>query len=338
MEFRRREVLAGTALALAGCTDLRSYAEGVVPPSGHPLEGTSTVAVVDNSETTHDLAALTDEALAFWNQHAEQYAGFAVEFRRVESDADVEIEFLDAHTELDGCTQYHTGTVLGCAPLVTAGSRIPRPVVAEVVATDRPYGAVLTTTQHEIGHLLGLGHDDEPAYIMSNRLQDRLPRYENRIAVRDAFQAAWNQRNEGTRDYNEGAAHWNAEEYEAAVEPFDRAAEHYRSILDYVADAEAAADFEGMERPDTVDQERLAQYFETTRIAANLLVSAAVDMRDAAEAMVDGDRSRARDRQASANEALQDLQALDVPTPLDVARALGLIREEDVTTSEPNET
>lgn len=338
MEFRRREVLAGTALALAGCTDLRTYAEGVVPPSGHPLEGTNTVAVVNNSASDLDLEALTDEALAFWNQHAEQYAGFAGEFRRVQTDPDVEIEFLDSHDDLDGCTQYHSGTVLGCAPLVTEGSRIPRPVIAEVVATDRPYGAVLTTTQHEIGHLLGLGHDDEPAYIMSNRLEDRLPLYENRIAVRDAFQAAWNERNEGTSDYNDGAAHWNAEEYEAAVEPFDRAADHYRAILDHVADAEAAADFDGMERPDTVDQERLAQYFETTRTAANLLVDAATNMREAAEAMVDGDRSRASDRQEAANAALTDLQALDVPTPLDVARALGLIRDEEVTTSEPNET
>lgn len=338
MDLRRREVLAGTALALAGCADVRSYAEGVVPPSGHPLEGTTTVAISDHSTSDHDLEALTDEALAFWNEHAEQYAGFAVEFRRVEGDSDVEIEFLDARDELDGCKHYDSGTVLGCAPLVTEGARIPRPVTAEVVATARPYGDVLITTQHEIGHLLGLGHDDEPAYIMSNRLEDRLPRYETRIAVRDAFQAAWNQRNEGTRDYNEGAAHWNSEEYEQAIEPFRRAETHYRAILDHVAAAEAAADFEGMKRPETVDRERLAAYFETTRTAANLLVNAAVDMREAAEAMVDGDRDRARDRQESANAALKDLQAMDVPTPLDVARALGLIRDEPVTTSEPNET
>ena len=339
MAVRRRELLAGAAVALAGCADAREFAEDNAP-LGHPLAGETTVAVVNRSRATHDLAALTDEALAFWNENAPRYAGFEVTFERVDPDAspDVEIEFLNDRSELDGCQEHSSDNVLGCAPLIREGNRVDRPAVAEVVATDRPYGEVLATTQHELGHMLGLGHDDEPAYIMSNRIQDRLPEYESRVAVLEAFQAGWDARNDGTRTYNEGIQYWNDGEYERAVEPFARAADRYRSIHEHVATAEEAATaFEKMNRPETVDRERLAGYFETTRTLTDMLVQVAEDMRAAAEARADGNIRRARERQESAKETLQEVQSRDAPTPADVGRALGLVREQpDETPAEPS--
>ena len=333
MAVRRRELLAGAAVALAGCTEARDLVEDVAPPRGHPLAGETTVAVVNLSDSAHDLEALTDEALAFWNENAEQYAGFDVEFSRVADgeSPDVEVEFLNSRAELDGCHQYSSENVLGCAPLIREGDRIDRPVTAEVVATGRPYGEVGVTTKHELGHMLGLDHESEPAYIMSNRIQDRLPEYEHRIEVLEAFQDGWSARNDGTRAYNEGIGHWNDREYERAVEPFDRAVGLYRTIHEHVDAAEAAATaFEEMVRPETVDRERLAAYFETSRTAADLSIAAAEAMRDAAAAMADGDRGRARDHQETANESLEELRALDVPTPADVARALGLVNDDQL--------
>jgi tetratricopeptide (TPR) repeat protein len=340
MAVRRRELLAGAAVALAGCAEAREFVEDNAPV-GHPLAGETTVAVVDRSESTHDLAALTVEALAFWNENATQYAGVDVTFSRVarDQDPDVEIEFLDDRSELDGCQEHSSENVLGCAPLIREGNRIDRPVVAEVVATDRPYGEVLITTMHELGHMLGLDHDAEPAYIMSNRIQDRLPEYEHRVEVLEAFQAAWQARNDGTRTYNEGISFWNDGDYERAVDPFGRAAERYREIHDHVDAAEdAATAFEEMKRPDTVDRERLTDYFGTTREVADLLVGAAEDMKAAAEAMADGDRLTARNRQESANEGMREVESTDAPSPADVGRALGLVREDDLggTPAEPS--
>lgn len=339
MAVRRRELLAGAAVALAGCADVREFVEDNAS-LGHPLAGETTVAVVNRSRAAHDLATLTDEALAFWNENAPQYAGFEVAFDRVDRDAspDVEIEFLNDRSELDGCQEHSSEEVLGCAPLVREGNRIDRPAVAEVVATDRPYGEVLATTQHELGHMLGLGHDDEPAYIMSNRIQDRLPEYESRVAVLEAFQAGWDARNEGTQTYNEGIRYWNDGEYERAVEPFARAADRYRTIHEHVSTAEEAATaFEEMNRPETVDRERLAGYFETTRTLTDMLIQVAEDMRAAAEARADGNVMRARERQESANETLEDVQSRDAPTPADVGRALGLVRDQpDATPAEPS--
>lgn len=338
--MRRRELLAGAAVALAGCAEAREFVEDNAP-IGHPLAGETAVAVVDVSSAAHDLEALTDEALAFWNEHAPQYAGVDVTFERVARDADpdVEIEFLDTREQLDGCQDHSSEEVLGCAPLIREGNRIDRPVVAEVVATDRPYGDVRITTMHELGHMLGLGHDDEPAWIMSNRIRDRLPEYEHRVEVLEAVQAGWDARNDGTRRYNEGIERWNDGDYRAAVEPFARAAELYRSVHDHVDAAERAATaFEEMNRPETVDRERLASYFETTRELTDMLVSVAEDMRAAAEARADGNIIRARERQESANETLEAVQSRDAPTPADVGRALGLVREDstDGTPAEPS--
>jgi hypothetical protein len=194
---------------------------------------------------------------------------------------------------------------------------------------------------HELGHMLGLDHDDDPAYVMSNRIQDRLPAYESRVEVLEAFQAAWERRNGGTRRYNEGIERWNDGEYDRAVEPFARAAEKYRTIHDSVATAaDTATAFEGMVRPETVDRDRLTRYFETTRELADMLVSVAEDMREAAEARSNGDIFTYRSRRESANETLQAVQSTDAPTPADVGRALGLVREApaDGTPAAPNES
>ena len=329
--MRRRTVLAGTGAALAGCATVEETVEEAAGPDGHPLAGEATVAVVDRSDSDHDLGALADEAMAFWSDSAARHAGFEVTFRRTGDDPpDVKIEFLDGREDLDGCRQYSSEEVLGCAPLVREGDRIDRPLTAEVVARRRPYGDVLTTTQHELGHILGLGHNDEPAYIMSNRIEDRLPEYEHRVEVLDAVEAAWETRNEGTRAYNEGIGRWNDGEYETAVPSFEGARERYAAIVDHVAVAEAAAGaFDEMNRPGTVDRPRLKDVFETLRRVADLSVTAAESMQAAAEAAADGDRQRARDRRDDASESLEELSSIDTPTPADVGRALGLVRELD---------
>ena len=343
MRIGRRRVLSGvgvaSALALAGCTtgverveELAAEAAGL---AGHPLEGSSTVAVVDRGGGgEHDLDALAAEALAYWEANAPQYAGFSVSFEAVSADdegtPDVEIRFVGDRSELTGCQDYHTVDVLGCAPILTEGSRPAPPVVAEVVAGDRPYGEVRLTTKHELGHLLGLDHDDEPAYVMSNDVRDRLPEYDARVAVLQAIERTWRHRSEATATFNEGIERWNDEAFVEAVGSFELAVEGYDQALGAVDDAEAeTAAFEGMDRPETVDREALADGFERTREVLVLAGEAAGLMAEAASAAADGDRETARDRHGEATEALEAKRRVGQPSPAEMAIALGLAREPD---------
>ena len=343
MRIGRRRVLSGfgvaSALALAGCTtgveqveELAAEAAGL---AGHPLEGSSTVAVVDRGGGgAHDLDAIAAEALAYWEANAPEYVGFSVDFELVATDGDgtpdVEIRFVGDREDLRGCQDYHTEDVLGCAPILPEGSRPSLPVVAEVVAGERPYGEIRLTTKHELGHLLGLDHDDEPAYVMSNDVRDRLPEYDARMAVLEAIERTWRHRSEATRDFNAGIERWNDEAFAEAVGFFEDAGEGYEAGLGAIDEAVAeTAAFEGMARPETVDSEALADGFERTREVLGLAAQAAGLMATAARAAADGDRETARDRHAEATEALEAKRLADQPSPTEMAIALGLAREPD---------
>lgn len=338
MDVRRRSLLAGAAVAMAGCSSVGELAQDVARPDTHPLAGTNAVAVVDRSESEHDLETLTAEALAFWNENAERYAGFEVDFRLDGDAPDVEIVYVNTREDLEGCREYASEQVLGCAPILTTGDRVERPVTAEVVATDRPYGDVRTTTQHELGHTLGLTHDDEPAYIMSNRIEDRLPGYEHRVAVLEAYERALRRRNEATGTYNEGIEAWNDRAYERAAARFDEAEATYRSALEEVATArEHARELEDIERPDTVDLEALREHVDRAERNVELAAEAASEMAAASRAADDGDTFEARDRRDRANELLEEVRALGFPSPRDVAVSLGLVDEPEATEAEPGE-
>lgn len=338
MDVRRRSVLVGAAAALAGCSTIEGLARDVARPDTHPLEGTNAVEIVDRSKGDHDLEALTREALAFWNENAPQYAGFEVDFRLTANEPDVEIAYVDTREDLRGCREHASEQVLGCAPLLRTGNRLNRPATVEVVATDRPYGDVLITTKHELGHTLGLDHDDEPAYIMSNRIEDRLPGYQDRVAVLDASERALKRRNEATGTYNDGIRAWNDRDYGRAAGLFDESGGQYRTVLEEVEAArEHARALEDIERPDTVDLEALRDHFDRAERNVELTAEAASEMAAASRAADRGDALEARDRRNRANELLDEAREVGFPSPASVAVSLGLIEEPKTTEAEPGD-
>jgi predicted Zn-dependent protease len=62
------------------------------------------------------------------------------------------------------------------------------------------------TAKHELGHLLGLGHDDEPSEVVSSRPEDRIPDYERRVECWETAQTGVEQTNEGSDRYRQALA------------------------------------------------------------------------------------------------------------------------------------
>jgi len=328
--MNRRQLLAastGCLGCLAGCTAVDL--PGVGSDGRHPFaDSTVTVRVEDRGTTDHDVEANARDVLDFWATESSQYAGFEVDFERVEGEgeADIVLAYVDSSEDCSDVENY-SSDVLGCAPLIRPENRLPKPVTAYVVAADRPFGSVRTTAKHEIGHVLGLGHDDEPREIMSNNPEDRIPRYEIRIDIWETAIGASERTNEAISRLNSGISEWNDEAYETAIESFEASAsafgtarDSFRTARDRTAELEADPPLETVDLPVLTDD--LDRRIERVGIGTE----AAKTMQEAAEAAADDDGSTARQRVSDANDLLEAFRAIEVGELRTVAVALGLVR------------
>ncbi len=146
-----------------------------VPDAGHPWRGeTLTVGVVDRSSSDRDLASLVRNATDYWSEHAAEYAGYKVtlETRPNASNPDVRVVYADDRPR---CGDGDADPELGCAPLIDGSEDAPGTVRVEITPgySDATTARVVT---HELGHVLGLDHDDRPRSVMSAKLDaTRLP-------------------------------------------------------------------------------------------------------------------------------------------------------------------
>ena len=132
--------------------------------AGTPLDDLDRVRVpveINYGPDARDVTDIVLDALSFWEDNAGMYAGFDVVYERVDEDPYLTI---DLQSTLTSCESY--GDVNGCATIPR--DRLPDKLEA-VVQTALTDQGVFTTAVHELGHTLGLTHDDDPQQYMIAR-------------------------------------------------------------------------------------------------------------------------------------------------------------------------
>lgn len=331
--MRRRRVLAtagvGALTTLAGCAAAEVLRSDSEPE--HPLAGGTTTVRVDNrSDTAHDVETNAFRALAFWEANSAEYIEFDVTFELTDGDdPDVVMQYADDPSSCRDVEGY-SERVLGCAPRLRPGTNPSDPIPIYVVAGARPFGEILITAKHEVGHVLGLGHDDEPRQIMSNRPEDRIPLYDVRTGILDAVLDAQEQGAEATRRFSDGATAWRDRGYGEAANRFREAAGAFSGARTLIAESRAETDvFEGHPRQETIDLDGVRDHLGRIHERMELAVRFTELMRSAALAADDGQEERANGHVEEANDRIREFNEIDPPTVQDVAVALGLIRGTD---------
>ena len=324
--MRRRALLAtcaGCGSALAGCSGDLTATNG----DRHPFaDATVGVRIDDRSDTDHDVETNAREALAFWNDNAEQYAGFDVEFDVVGSDPDLTIAYVDTPEPCRNVEGF-SELVLGCAPVLGPRTRVPDDLTAYVVAANRPFGKVRITTKHEIGHVLGLLHDANPREIMSNRPEDRIPLYDVRIDIWEAAIETQNRSDDGIQLFGHGIDMWNEGRYGAAESAFTAANEPFRSAVELVETALGRTDeFDGHPSVETVALEALRDHLGRLLDRTNAAAGFTRRMADASAASDAGNTASANEALDDANEHIRAFNAVGPVQLRDIAVALGLVR------------
>lgn len=131
-------------------------------PSANPW-GTDpiVVAIGNDGGRDRDFAPLVREAATFWEEN-ERYLGFPVRYE-VRPDAenpDLVVRFVDRVPDCGSVAD-----AVGCAPLFTDARQIDRPATVWV-KTGLSDDSTVLVTKHELGHTLGLTHDDPPSEVM----------------------------------------------------------------------------------------------------------------------------------------------------------------------------
>ena len=293
------------------------------PQPSHPYENHApSVNIQDDSDADFDVESVATEALEYWVESASRYVGFDFDYEKSGRDsADLTIEYTDESRQ---CGKHVSEErILGCAPLLRDGDSGDR-VSLWVVVDDRPRGRVVTTTKHELGHVLGLTHDDGPAEIMSTDPSDRIPLYEKRIEFWERFAELRADSIDARSAHNQALEYWNRERVDESEEKYNLARMRYSILLDELDEASSTLDTLIAEAGDDLASDSLEELYHSSVLETQYELEAVEYMLEAIDAYNSGSYRRHSTAIEKANEALDKSDRYRFATVNEIGVSLGL--------------
>lgn len=313
---RRHWLAVCLPAGLAGCSGVGS----VVGPDNHPFADQTVAVQIQTATQDFDrLERLVTDALDYWNEN-QQPLSYTTTLS-YEPDSDEPDVFVSEVQTIDGC-EVHTGEeISGCAPILTPGSQGQLPATLELnpqpPGEDWHYRRVI---EHELGHLLGLTHDDEPTAIMHASWTERYPQYERRRHVFELRQQRTDAYNQGVQFVSDGFDAAESDRFELASERFRQATQAYQDAEETIATSKtvtaALAPFE------PADRERLAALLETETEFVETALGGLAPMIEGTESLAAGDE-RGASRYNDGVDAYREATEMDIPDPETYLTAVG---------------
>lgn len=146
------------------------------PDSLSPFENEYVLIGVHDYQNPHDqpVEHYVREAVDYWQANGSQYKAYPADLY-VAPDAaepDIVVRFVD---HIHSCNYEVNELTVGCAEVLKPGDTARTPVVVRI-ETGYTGNATTEIVKHELGHVLGLDHGDEPTDVMrASGIVPRLP-------------------------------------------------------------------------------------------------------------------------------------------------------------------
>ncbi|QUO47256.1 matrixin family metalloprotease [Halorubrum ruber] len=140
----------------------RERTVSVIHPS--PYGKTTLDLYVDDEAVDRNVSDVVAAATGYWERSDERYLGYPVEYERVGDEADADVVLRFDQVERCGVEETNETRYFGCADLLVDEPRTPMTATVDPRISDAEMNATII---HELGHVQGLEHGEEPAGLMS---------------------------------------------------------------------------------------------------------------------------------------------------------------------------